>query len=184
MGVAVIGYSLVIFTISIIEWQQMDKKLSVVILGIGQPVRGDDSAGLEVVRLWQKTYPATANDPRLRVQEAAVPGLELIDLLAGADYAMLVDAVQSGAAPGTLHLVKPEQVVSYESGSNSAHGWGVAETIALAREVRYSLPEQIAILGIEAQSFEVGAPMTPAVRASLAKAAEMLEERIQWWLFM
>ena len=155
-----------------------------VIIGIGQALRGDDAAGLEAVRLWQKTYPTTAADPRLRVEEAGMPGLELIDLLANADGALLVDAVQSGSAPGTLHMVKPEQVGSFETAGESAHGWGVAETLALARELRYALPEQIVILGIEAAAFGMGAPLSPPVSQSLSKAADMIEERIHWWFVL
>lgn len=158
-------------------------KTKIVILGIGQSLRGDDAAGLEAVHRWQETYPVTAADPRLRVEQAGMPGLELIDLLKDAKCALLVDAVQSGATPGTLHLVKPEQVVSFDTGSGSAHGWGIAETIVLAHELRYSLPDQIFILGIEAASFEMGASLNTAVADSLARAAEMIEERIQSWLY-
>lgn len=155
-----------------------------VIVGIGQTMRGDDAAGLEAVRLWQKTFPDTAADPRLRIEQAGMPGLELIDLLANADGVLLVDAVQSGSAPGTLHMVKPEQVASFDGGGGSAHGWGVAETLALARELHYPLPEQIVILGIEADSFAIGAPLSKAVTTSLMKAAEMIEERIHWWFVL
>jgi len=161
--------------------RSIEKEIQIVILGIGQSLRGDDAVGLEAIRLWQRTYPKTAADPRLRIQEADVPGLELIDLLAGTDRCLLVDAVQSGAAPGTLHLVNLDEVVSFGGGSGSAHGWGVAETISLARTLGYVLPNQISILGIEAQSFEMGAPLSKAVANSLAKAVDMLEESIQSW---
>ncbi len=160
----------------------MKKNIQIVILGIGQSLRGDDAAGLEVVRLWQEAYPQSAADPHLSVQAAELPGLALIDLLEGAERALLVDAVQSGAAPGTIHLVSLDEVASFESGSGSAHGWGVAETISLARELSYELPEKISVLGIEAQSFEMGAPLSEAVAASLTTAAQMLEEHIRAWL--
>ena len=156
---------------------------TIILIGIGQSLRGDDAAGLEAVRLWQKAHPETAADPRVRVEQAGMPGLELLDLIAKADCALLVDAVQSGAAPGKLHMVRPEQVVSFDTGTGSAHGWGVAETLALAHELHYPLPPQIYILGIEAASFEMGAPLSKAVSDSLAQAAEMIEERIQWWWF-
>ncbi len=146
-------------------------------------MRGDDAAGLEAVRLWQKTHPETAADPQVRVEQAGMPGLEIIDMLANADCALLVDAVQSGAAPGKLHMVKPEQVISANGGSGTAHGWGVAETLALAHELQYPLPPQLYILGIEAVSFEAGTPLSKAVADSLAKAVEMIEERIHWWWF-
>jgi len=158
------------------------KRNSILILSIGQSLRGDDAAGPEVVRLWRETFPQTAVDPRLRVESAELPGLALIDLLAGADCALLVDAVQSGAAPGTLHLVKIDELLSFESGSESAHGWGVAETLSLARQLGETLPKQVSILGIEAQSFEMGESLSEAVADSLPRAAEMVEKHIQGWL--
>jgi len=156
---------------------------SILILGIGQSLRGDDAAGLEAVRLWQKLHPQTAADPRIRIEQAGMPGLELIDLMAKSDCALLVDAVQSGAIPGKLHMVRPEQVVSFDGSTGSAHGWGVAETLALAHELHYPLPSQLYILGIEAASFNMGAPLSKAVADALTQAAEMIEERIQWWWF-
>jgi hydrogenase maturation protease len=159
------------------------QKSSIIIIGIGQSLRGDDAAGLETVRLWQKVHPETATDPRICVEQAGMPGLGLIDLMAKSDCALLVDAVQSGAAAGKLHMVKPEQVASFDAGTGSAHGWGVAETLALAKELHYPLPQQIYILGIEAASFAMGTPLSKAVADSLADAAEMIEERIQWWWF-
>ena len=157
---------------------------NITVVGIGQTLRGDDAAGPEAVQLWQKTFPATASNPRLRVQHADMPGLELIDLLAKADSVLLVDAVRSGAAPGKLHLVTPQQVAPGNSALGSSHGWGVAETLALAQELHYPLPAQIMILGIEAASFQMGTPLSKAVADSLIKAAEMIEDRVQWWLTM
>jgi hydrogenase maturation protease len=156
-------------------------KTTITIIGIGQALRGDDAAGPEAVRLWQKTFPDTASSDCLRIQHADVPGLELIDLLSNADAVLLVDAVQSGAAPGTLHLVTPEQVTP-NTANGTSYSWGVAETLALARELQYRLPQQIMILGIEAESFQMGTPLSKPVTVSLVKAAEMIEDRIQWWL--
>jgi hydrogenase maturation protease len=157
-------------------------KKMITVIGIGQALRGDDAAGPEAVRLWQQTFPETAASDCLRIQHADMPGPELIDLLANADAVLLVDAVQSGAEPGTLHLVTPQQVTPLNTANGVSYSWGVAETLALARELQYSLPQQIMILGIEAASFQMGTPLSKAVLVSLAKAAEMIEDRIQWWL--
>src|SRR5689334_17923972 len=138
---------------------------SITVIGIGQTLRGDDAAGPEAVQLWQKSFTETASHARLRIQHADMPGLELIDLLANADAVLLVDAVQSGAEPGKLHLVTPQQVTP-GTGDGSSHSWGVAETLALASELHYPLPSQIMILGIEAASFQMGAPLSKAVADS------------------
>ena len=162
----------------------MPKATTITLIGIGQDLRGDSAAGMETVRLWQKTYPATAADPRVCVKQPGMPGLELIELLGDTDAVLLVDAVQSGAVPGTLHLVKLEQVDPSVKPGGSSHGWGAGETLALARELKYALPEQIFILGIEAASFAMDTPLSKAVSDSLAKAVEMIEDQIQWRFMM
>jgi hydrogenase maturation protease len=150
----------------------------IVLIGIGQELRGDDAAGIEIVREWQQAYPDTAR--QTRVELSPLPGLGLLDLLEGAQTAILVDAVKSDAKPGTVHTVGLEDVEAFAAGSGSAHGFGVAETLALAKQVSPdSLPEQIILLGIEIQHMDLGQPMSSAVRASIPRAVLTLEQTIQ-----
>ncbi len=78
----------------------------IVVIGIGQTLRGDDGAGIRAVQRWQAAYPATASHPQLRVELEELPGLSLLDRLSGADAAILVDAVRSGAPPGCLYRLE------------------------------------------------------------------------------
>ena len=150
----------------------------IVLIGIGQELRGDDAAGIEIVREWQQAYPDTAR--QMRVELSPLPGLGLLDLLEGAQAAILVDAIQSGAEPGTVHIVGLEDVEAFAAGSGSAHGFGVAETLALAKQASpASLPEQIILLGIEIQHMDLGQPLSSAVRASIPQAVLTLEQTIK-----
>jgi len=155
----------------------------ILVLGLGQTMRGDDAAGLEAVKRWQADFSPAAADPRVRVELAELPGIGLLDLLSGATHALLVDAVRSGAAPGTLHLVTADRLDSFAAGSGSAHGWGAAETLALAAQIDSPLPEHLVLLGIEAESFELGAPLSGKVDAALAEAARAIEKQIRTWAF-
>ncbi len=155
----------------------------IVVIGLGQSLRGDDAAGLEAVRLWERSYPETANQAGVRVEYAESPGLTLLSLLAGASVALLVDAVQSGAAPGTIHLLAEANWPAFLEGAASAHGWGVAETLALARQAGLvDLPEQIYLLGVEVEQVEVGTGLSPRVQAVLPEVARRIEAwlRSQW----
>jgi hydrogenase maturation protease len=67
------------------------------IIGIGSPF-GDDAVGLEVARRLAEAPP-----PNCDVVAADRPGTDLIELLRDIQGAILVDAVRSGAPPGTLH---------------------------------------------------------------------------------
>ncbi|HEX7541063.1 MAG TPA: hydrogenase maturation protease, partial [Anaerolineales bacterium] len=74
--------------------------MNILILGIGQSLRGDDAAGLEAVRLWQAQHPDSAAQVQVELYE--LPGLAMLDLLEGMDAAILVDAVQTSAPAGTV----------------------------------------------------------------------------------
>ena len=151
----------------------------IIVVGIGQRFRGDDEAGLAAVHLWVDTYRPVRSDMDLRVEFAESPGVGLLNLLVGADKALLVDAVQSGARPGTLHLLDETDLGAFLDGAASAHGWGVAETLALGRKVDPdSMPECITLIGIEVGQVELGRGISPDVSLALTKAAKLIQETV------
>ena len=152
--------------------------MNILVLGIGQSLRGDDAAGLEAVRLWQGTYPQTAGQVRVEVSE--LPGLGLLDLLTGADAAILVDAVQTASPVGTVIRVGPEELASFTPDSQSAHGWGVAETLQLGRSLFPELMQvRMTLIGIVGQDFGVGAAISPEVQKALTGAIGQIEAEVQ-----
>lgn len=152
-------------------------KARLLIIGMGQELRGDDAVGLEVVKRWQADHPETALDAEVVVELAPLPGLSLLSFLECVDAAVLVDAVQSGATPGSLHLLEGEDLASFGSDGRSAHGWGVAETLILGQDLyAEKMPKQIYMLAVEAESMELGSPMSAAVQAAVPAAALKLQE--------
>jgi len=153
------------------------------LIGIGQSLRGDDGAGLAAVRFWDEIYRNPARQANLRVELAECPGVGLLDLLEGADAAVLVDAVQSGAKPGTLHKFSESDLAAFLDGADSAHGWGVAETLALGRQLDLErLPPEIVIIGIEAGQVGIGGELSPEVTAALPHAARLISETLAEFL--
>ena len=117
--------------------------------------------------------------PDVQVEFCELPGLNLLNLLAGTSTAILVDAVVSGAAPGTIHRLDREQLAAFMAGSNSAHGWGVAETLALGAQLDpQSLPRKIILIGIEAGQMELGAELSRDVKNTLRDVARVIQEEI------
>ncbi len=153
------------------------------IIGIGQSLRGDDGAGLAAVRLWIETYQKRDLHADVQVELVELPGIGLIDLLQGAAIVIIVDAVSSGAVPGTLHQLDQDQLESlaygFASGSGSAHGWGVAETLSLGRKLMSSqMPSKLVLIGIEVGQVNLGEDLSPAVLASLPDAAQLIEQYV------
>lgn len=152
---------------------------TIVVIGMGQSLRGDDGAGLATVRLWQTTYQEKSVRPAVKVELSELPGIDLLNLLEGCRFAILVDAVRSGAASGTIHQLTEDKLKLFSEGSESAHGWGVAETLALGRKtVADKLPGKIILIGIEAGQINLGDSLSPAVEQSLSEAARLIEQYV------
>lgn len=149
----------------------------VAVIGIGQSLRGDDAAGLEAVRQWQETFPETANKPEVQVEASELPGLALIDLLNDVEAAVLVDAVQSSAKPGTIHKLSEEELASFTPDSKSAHGWGAAETLRMRSQLT-DTKVNIRIVGIEAGQMELGARLSKAVEEAMPDICRVIEEEL------
>jgi hydrogenase maturation protease len=147
------------------------------IIGIGQSLRGDDAAGLAAVNLWNQTYQSKIDRPGVEIELAELPGIGLLSLMEGARAAILVDAVHSGAKPGTVHVVSENQIASFTAGSGSAHGWGVAETLSLGRKLMpASLPAKLILIGIEVSQLNLGETLSPEVESALPEVAQLIEQ--------
>lgn len=150
------------------------------VIGIGQTMRGDDAAGIEAVQRWQRLFPGTAARTGVEVQYAELPGLGLITLIEDFDAAVLVDAVSSVDSAGHVYRLGPDELESFGSGGKTAHGWGVAETLQLDRQLN---PEhatiRVRLVGIEAAQVDMGQPLSPAVEAALPAACQAIEEEVQ-----
>jgi hydrogenase maturation protease len=139
------------------------------VVGVGTPERGDDGVGRLVARLLRGRLPAD-----VRVEEQLGGAAELIELLQAADYAILIDAMVSGAPAGTICRLDcgAGEVVPERSGASS-HGFGVAQAIALAAALS-CLPGTCVVYAIEGASFTLGAELSPEVVSSAQETAERI----------
>jgi len=148
-----------------------EDRLQVLLIGIGNRYGRDDGAGLEVVgRLRDRAAGAG-----LGVRELEGEPLALIDAFDGARAAVLVDAVRSGAPPGTSHRadVSLTPLPAALRRAASTHAVGVAEAIELARTLG-RLPAAVVVYGLEGQRFDAGLGLTGAVAAAVDGIAEQV----------
>jgi hydrogenase maturation protease len=144
------------------------------LIGLGQRLRGDDGLGLAVVEAWQKTNPDPS--PRVEVCSFESPGIALLDELKTCPAVLIVDAVRSGGRPGEIYRLDQNDLFSFGPAAASAHGIGVAETLALGRSLYPGqMPGLIQFIGIEAGSVQVGQPLSQAGRAAIPKAVQLIE---------
>jgi hydrogenase maturation protease len=150
--------------------------VKIAVIGVGQELRGDDGAGPQAVRHWRQTYPNSSNSRHVRVGFVAEPGLSLLDALEGADAGIVVDAVSSGGAPGTVHNLSCAALRPAQSASGGMHGWSIEQALALG-ELMQQLPPRgrIRLIGLEVGQTDFGAPLSPAVQAAIPAACQQIE---------
>ena len=155
--------------------------MKIVVIGVGQTMRGDDAVGVVAVRSWQTHYPQTAKHPDVQLEISELPGLDLLELLSGAEFALIVDAVQSGRPAGEIQILDEQAISAFEPGTTgSAHGWGVAETIQLGHKLgRADLPRSLMIMGITAQQFEIGSSLSPEIIENLPNIIDEIENQVR-----
>jgi hydrogenase maturation protease len=139
------------------------------ILGLGNADRSDDAAGLLAARRLAELG--------LDARERAGAPLTLIDEWSNCTDVIIIDAVVSGAAPGTIHVwdlsSSPLPLGRYGS---STHALGLAEAVELAR-VLDRLPPRLVFYGIEAARFEQGGSPSPEVAAAVEQLALQIARR-------
>jgi hydrogenase maturation protease len=142
------------------------------VIGVGNPYRRDDGVGIVVARRLRELA-----ERALVVAEASGEGASLLDAFEGAPWVILIDAVASGAAPGTVVRLDaavqplPKQFFRY-----STHTLGVAEAVELARTLG-CLPARLVIFGVEGAEYAAGEGLSPEVaRAVGAVVGLILEE--------
>jgi hydrogenase maturation protease len=139
------------------------------IVCIGNPLAADDGAGHAVyTALGRGRLPDGAE-----LRFTGLGGIDLLDELAGEDLLIVVDAVQFGALPGTVHVLAWEQLPALDLRPVSGHGIGVREVIEVGRRLYPErMPETIVLIGIEGKCFDqLKEELTAEVAAAVPQAA-------------
>jgi len=129
------------------------------LIGVGNPTRGDDAAGLEVAR----------RVASIETHQAVNGSYELIEVWEGVEDVIVVDAARSGAPPGTVHRFEAASE-SLPNGvlKTSTHSVGVIETIEMARSLG-RLPERLVVYGIEVSNLTPGAGLSDEVEDAVSQ---------------
>lgn len=147
----------------------MGKKL---VICIGNDLVADDGVGHRIYHQLQEQ--ALSED--VRVSFLGLGGMALIDELRGEDILVVVDAVQFGSSPGTVHVLDWDHIPASEERPVSGHGIGIREALQVCKKL---YPEKAALqtylVGIEGACFDkVGAGLTPAVEESVKGAVDTI----------
>ena len=161
------------------------------VLGLGNPILGDDGVGWRVVEAAQEAWqrktderPTTNDETSSSIVHRpssviefdcfSLGGLALMERLIGCDRAVLVDAIQSqGGEPGAIYRLTLDDLPTLHA--NSTHDASLKAALTLGRQLGARLPEEIVVYAIEAANvLDFSEILAPPLAASVAQAAEMV----------
>jgi hydrogenase maturation protease len=143
------------------------------VIGIGNPLRGDDAVGLLVARRVRELA-----HPEVEVVELEGEPARLIDAWQGARLVVVVDAVKSDAQEGAvMRFDATAGPLPPSLSATSTHALGLGDAVEIARALD-RLPERLIVFGVEGTRFQPGSDLSPAVAAAVQAVAEaVLRER-------
>lgn len=141
----------------------------VIIIGIGNPYRGDDAVGWAVIDALRHTVGSAIELVKER-GDAAV----LLDIFTRYDHVYVVDACRTTADIGAWQRIDVHhQPLPQEAPQASTHGFGVSQAISLADNLG-QLPKKLILYAINGDNYNIGETLSPQVANSVASVAQAI----------
>lgn len=159
-----------------------DCPASTIIVGLGNPILGDDGIGWRVAEEVQRQLtlnPETGKN--IEVECLSLGGLSLMEHLIGYQRAILVDAVTLNQGPqGTIYKLKLDELPDFAAGHlTSSHDTSLQTALRLGLSMGAQLPQEIIVIGIEASSvYDFSEELSPPVAEALPQAVKTVLDLI------
>lgn len=149
-------------------------KANIILIGLGNPILGDDGVGWKVVEyLQQHSSLPTSID----IDFLALGGISLMERLIGYDQAILVDAIITGQHPiGSVLCFEVDELPNLAGGHlAAAHDTSLQVALQMGHSMDAKLPRRITIIAVEAQSvYDFSEDLTLPIKAAVPEAAKMV----------
>lgn len=165
--------------------------MNTIVIGLGNPILGDDGVGWKVAEEVKKQLAAPSRPTSLPMGEGcrrrgegnvvdieflSLGGISLMEHLIGYERAILIDAVQSDQAPGSIIVSKLSEMPDYSAfHTTSAHDTSLQNALKLGRSMGAQLPEEVTIVGIAADhTYDFGEELSRPVADAIPRAVQIV----------
>ena len=150
----------------------------VVVIGLGNPLLTDDAVGVRAAELLTEALAGSGVD----VLQSSWGGMRFIDLLAGYDLAIVVDAIEwQKGPPGTIYRLTTDEAIP-TTRAVSYHDLSLGTALALGRVLDIPLPRETVFFAVEAMdTHNFGEHLTPPVEAALPELVRRVEAQLMQW---
>ncbi len=157
----------------------MDDDTEILVLGIGNLLWADDGFGVRAVEELQRRYHVP--EDRVRLVDGGTQGLYLVPMLQAARRVIVFDAVDYKLAPGTLKVLRGDEVPRLGGGKIDMHQTSFQDVLATV-DILGNAPDEIVVIGVQPAVLDAfGASLSDPVRDALSAALAVAVEQLAAW---
>jgi hydrogenase maturation protease len=151
--------------------------VSTLILGIGNLLMTDDGVGVRLVQQLAADYSFPAG---VIVLDGGTLGLDLLPHLEGVERLLVIDAVETGEAPGTLVRLSGEEIPLALATKVSPHQMGLKDLLTVA-DLQGHAPAEMVLWGVQPASIEMEMTLSPPVAAAMTDLQARVLQELHGW---
>jgi len=155
----------------------MGKERKIAVLGIGNPLLGDDGFGVAVVNAFKSTF---GEPPDVELIDGGSLGIYLLPYLEGKTHIIVVDAINFGGKPGEIIKLDAEKIPATINMKVSEHQITFNEVLALMNLLEIK-PEKIVFIGVQPGRNGWGDDMSPEVKSAIESVLNEIKQQIELW---
>ena len=136
---------------------------SCLVLGMGNILLEDEGLGIRALELLQRQYEFSSE---VELLDGGTTGMGLLDQIGGREHVLILDAVQTGDPPGTLKVLRDQEVPVYFGIRITPHQLGLSDVLATL-ELTGEQPGSVTVLGIVPESLELSLELSARIQDGL-----------------
>lgn len=140
--------------------------MKTLVLGIGNLLLSDEAVGVRIIEALERQY---AFSPEIDIVDGGTAGMELLETMAKREHMIVADAVLTGCAPGTVTVLRDNEVPALFTRKISPHQLGLADVL-MALQLTDEFPRRLLLVGVEPQSLEPTIGLSDCVQRAVEPA--------------
>lgn len=147
-----------------------------VVIGLGNPLMGDDGVGLVVLERLRDEWRLDG----VELVDGGTWGLSLLPAIEDAERLLLVDAIAAHAKPGDIVELSRDRLPIYLSRKLSPHQVDMRDALAVA-ELRGRLPNDVVAIGVQPELVALGTELSATVARQLEPLVRAVIAQLERW---
>jgi len=156
----------------------MSSNQKVVVIGLGNILMEDEGIGVHVANHLEEKYHFS---PEIEIVDGGTSGLDLLPFFDQENSVLIIDAVNFHMAPGTVGVLKDDDILAQLDPKISLHHLGLSDLISVS-DLLDKKPHRMTLLGIQPESMDnLDLEMTATIKGVFDKIVHNALDLLKEW---